>query len=952
MHPRVLFPTVILATFFPAIAAGQVLLPIDNAGFEQSSPGDPPLGWTPVDNFFWTGNSSMAGADPGGGYQSSQFISASWSYGGLPDASSLDGGDANTALIYQDIDLSPYSEQISQGDRYLGVSYAFFHNDDNDLGTISYDFLDAGNSAIGGGYNAQTETGAGWRLVDDAAAAEVPAGAAKLRISLGAQRPGFGTQRNIAFDAIGASLQPPPPPETPTGLVNGNLIQFDSDGNWTWYTDERSVVDPNNGRVLINSVGFDETVGGSYPGQVDVVEFDTASGRRVRTTLSNQQPGAPVIQNDDHNVGALLVLPDGRYLTLYSNHGNTGGLGDEWTRWRVSDSPGDSTSWSAEKRFNWFEEVPGVDPDGNPDAANVSYHNLFYLSEEDQVYNISRSFNQAPNIQRYDPATNELEWAGQLADSVNAAYSTGYFKYASNGADRIYFTHTETHPRNFNNSIYAGYIENGQSFDLEGALIDANVFDSVATAGEGAVPDATDFTLVQQSNALGDGYNRLWTTDTALDSAGAPLALYTSRWNPDGSTNDGSTNNPIDHRLHFARWNAATKQWDTQEVAKMGGRLYGPEQDYTGLGALVPGDENTLYISTPFDPRDPTGETETANHEIYRGVYAGDGWAWTAITENSSVDNLRPIVPDNHGAGPRTVIWFRGDYNTAHDINAAVVGIVDGENSVGLVNYVDANGGNTTFANGAPLTVNGPSSGVGPQDSEWHERTGFGNGDSVLTSNESGTEDAPMLRTSIEGLEDGEYDVFAYFWSDNDEDWRLLAGLEEDNLIDFRRFGSQHAEQGQFASIDKVADNNNDLLLYRAYLGRSDVVGESPIEVFIDDWQAIGGDNSNRTWYDGVGYAPVTAVLPGDYNSDGVVDVKDYAVWRDNLGAPAGTLPNDVNEGAIGSAQYATWREHFGERQALATTAAESAVPEPGSLWLIGACGAMALRRSNGARKR
>lgn len=905
----------------------QISLSVANGDFEIGSPAAVPSGWTVANgsNPFWIGDTSLAGADPGSGYLSSQFISASWPYGGLPNANSLIGGEANSARIYQDIDLTPFSAQINQGNTYLGLSYAFFHNDSNDLGTITYDFLDASNSILGNGYSSQTQTGGGWQFIENLGAAQVPPTTATLRISLGAERVGVGTQRNIAFDAISASLQPPPPPQPPTGIVHGNLVQFDSDGNWTWYSDERAIVNPNNGHVLVNSVGFDETVGNPGRGDVDIVDFNPTTGRRVRTRLSNQVPMNPNIQNDDHNVGSLLVLPDGRYLALFSNHGNTGGLGDEWTRWRVSDSAGDSSSWSQEQLFNWKNEVPGAPQDPNPDAANISYHNLFYLSEEDQVYNISRSYLQAPNIQVYDPQTNQLEWVGQLADSQTGGYSTGYFKYASNGVDRIYFTHTETHPRNFNTSIRSGYIENGQSFDMLGNLIDGSIFDNeVTNPGVDAVPDVTEFTMVQQSDPLGGGYNRLWTTDTALDSAGAPMALYTSRWNPDGSTTNGSTNNPIDHRLHFARWNPTTQTWDTQEVAKMGDRLYGPEQDYTGLGALVPGDENSLYVSTPFDPRDPTGQTQTDNHEIYRGQFDGSQWNWSAITEDSSVDNLRPIVPDNHGQGPRTVFWFRGDYNTAHDINAAVVGVVerDGESS-GLATYLDANAANTTFASGSPLSTSGPSAAPGPDDNQWHERTGFGNGGSVYASNESGTENAGMLRTTIEGLADGLYDVFAYFWSDADEDWRLLAGLEQGSLVDFRMVGSQHATTDQFFSIETVSANDNDLQLYRAYLGRSDVLGGSDIEVFIDDWQTLNG-SASRTWYDGVGYALVTTGIPGDFDNDLDVDGLDFLAWQ-----------ADPSVGNLSD-----WEDYYGTEP---PEAGVQTVPEPTALMLMASlvfCGA------------
>ncbi|WP_197531436.1 CRTAC1 family protein [Posidoniimonas corsicana] len=73
------------------------------------------------------------------------------------------------------------------------------------------------------------------------------------------------------------------------------------------------------------------------------------------------------------------------------------------------------------------------------------------------------------------------------------------------------------------------------------------------------------------------------------------------------------------------------------------------------------------------------------------------------------------------------------------------------------------------------------------------------------------------------------------------------------------------------------------------------------------------------------------ASLPGDYNADGVVDAADYTVWRDNLGAPAGALPNDTDGGPVGAAQYATWRSAFGE----AASSSRSAAPEPQAAILL-----------------
>jgi hypothetical protein len=71
-----------------------------------------------------------------------------------------------------------------------------------------------------------------------------------------------------------------------------------------------------------------------------------------------------------------------------------------------------------------------------------------------------------------------------------------------------------------------------------------------------------------------------------------------------------------------------------------------------------------------------------------------------------------------------------------------------------------------------------------------------------------------------------------------------------------------------------------------------------------------------------------SAGIPGDYNQNGVVDAADYVVWRNNLGAPPGTLPNDIDGGVIGQAQYDTWKANFGNALGSGSLA-NRAVPEP-----------------------
>ena len=101
-----------------------------------------------------------------------------------------------------------------------------------------------------------------------------------------------------------------------------------------------------------------------------------------------------------------------------------------------------------------------------------------------------------------------------------------------------------------------------------------------------------------------------------------------------------------------------------------------------------------------------------------------------------------------------------------------------------------------------------------------------------------------------------------------------------------------------------------------------------------DDLSTYGIDTTNNMVWAvldhatdfAVGVLEDVAMLAGDYNHDGQVDLADFAVWRDHLGAPAGTLPNDPNSSPIGAAQYTTWKQSFG---APAASFGAQQVPEP-----------------------
>jgi hypothetical protein len=427
--------------------------------------------------------------------------------------------------------------------------------------------------------------------------------------------------------------------------VAGDLITLNTNGAWSWYMDERVIVDTVGGNLLASSVADASGTGAAArDGDIDIASYNLAGGPVQNFVLHDN------LQADDHNGAAILVRPDGRYLTAYTRHNS-----DKLTYYRVSTNPHDATSWRPEQVFNWGT-TPGSD-------FNATYSNLFYLEAEGRTYNFARANNRSPNMMISNDSGDSWSYGGKLFSTpVSVGYVNGYLKYASNGVDRIDFIATEHHPRDFNNSIYHGYIQGGKLHRSDGTVVDSNIFDNSA-------PNQTALTKIFASDPENGSQvnSRAWTTDLHVDSDGNPYAIFTTRAN-DVPVN---TNGYNDHRFWYARYDGS--QWNVHQIAKAGARLYGSEQDYTGLIALDPHDPNTLYMSTPIDPRD---DTDLGVHEIFKGETTDGGvnWSWSPITFNSQIDNLRPTVPiwDDENTA---LVWMRGTYRSMHDYDLDIVGL-------------------------------------------------------------------------------------------------------------------------------------------------------------------------------------------------------------------------------------------------------------------------------------
>ncbi|MFT5127137.1 MAG: hypothetical protein ACI8W8_000738 [Rhodothermales bacterium] len=119
-----------------------------------------------------------------------------------------------------------------------------------------------------------------------------------------------------------------------------------------------------------------------------------------------------------------------------------------------------------------------------------------------------------------------------------------------------------------------------------------------------------------------------------------------------------------------------TAPWIDREVAYAGNCLYDRESSYTGLITLDPVDPRIAVISTDVDPQN--GEL-LGHHEIYRATIERKDDVgqvrWQAITQDSPVDNLRPVIL-YHG-DRRIILWNRGDLRTYTDYQLDTVGVIE-----------------------------------------------------------------------------------------------------------------------------------------------------------------------------------------------------------------------------------------------------------------------------------
>lgn len=411
------------------------------------------------------------------------------------------------------------------------------------------------------------------------------------------------------------------------------MIELNDNGAWSWFMDERAIVQGDN--LIVGSVRAvrDFKSGSSDPnwGNIEVAVWNLKTGATHKCVLHQH------LEQDDHNGPAFLALPDGRILAVYTKHGQ------ETKIYYSHSKPHDPLAWSKSKEF----VTPGKAASFSGDS--VTYSNLFRLNGG-RILNFFRGVGHDPNYIFSDDNGESWTYGGRLMRGRDG-YSP-YLKYAADAMGKIHFVATEDHPRQFDNSLYHGLIDQEQLL-----LSDGTPKGSFSHTADTAL-STWDFTRVFP----GDPDNVAWMVDIEVDDQARPVILFSVQKDGRGLP---ARQGGMDHRYLLASWDG--QAWHYEEIAYAGSRLYPYEDDYTGLGAIVPGDTNHIIISTNADPT--TGEPlisladNKRHYELFEGRRdtTSKKWNWTPLTANSDVDNLRPIIPKSSDQGV-AIVWMRGQY--------------------------------------------------------------------------------------------------------------------------------------------------------------------------------------------------------------------------------------------------------------------------------------------------
>ncbi|MGV3504621.1 MAG: BNR-4 repeat-containing protein [Adhaeribacter sp.] len=378
------------------------------------------------------------------------------------------------------------------------------------------------------------------------------------------------------------------------------------DAAWCWFSDPRAIF--HQGTIYfgyINSRG-------------DVV----ISARNKDTGLGSTYVLHERLQVDDHNVPAILVLPDGRISVFYTEHNGRFFM-------RTSKKAGDIASWEEERVLSF-----------NLENKRLCYaHPVMLAGEQNRIYLFFRgttpglSYTGWGQYMSYSDDLGKTWVPARYFLDTKAINNACYLKVTSDHKSRIDFVFTDGHPKIGPASIYHVYYEKGKFHQTSGELLASLQQLPLQLPGLRKVYD------------VGLTHTKSWIWDIALDKKNRPVIAY------------AQYPSVQEHRYHYTRWDG--KKWVDRFLLQAGGYITHPEtsgkvleEHYSGGVVLDHQRPDQVYLSRQVQ----------GTFEIEHWQLKGNKWQTRALTQGSSASHIRPYVVDRYPGSKAIVLWMQGWY--------------------------------------------------------------------------------------------------------------------------------------------------------------------------------------------------------------------------------------------------------------------------------------------------
>ncbi len=509
----------------------------------------------------------------------------------------------------------------------------------------------------------------------------------------------------------------------------GKVTVATNNGGWNWYVEPSGThIEPgdelaqryegklkdidgkpityssNNGHVFAN----DKTYMGWVEdgGDIVVAEYDHNNNKYTRKVIHEK------LESDDHNNPAVVILPDGRIMAVYSMHTN-----EPYMYFRVSKKAEDISEWNPEQYYYCYTKNDMEDTH----EYNATYPTVFMVHDDmgiegnDVIYIGWRGVHWKPTMAKF-PMPDEngqffveggdhvpgvvepVMGQTQVANTSYSSYDDGgradtirrpYTKYDYDAErNKIYITYTANHPDNDKrNHIYYMYLsiedqgiytakdhylqplpfENQAKYKSEGANGTTGQWGVLTVPLHDVYPELVVFDasqLLENYRAFtdydgGSEERRGWTWDISHNEKGEPCIVYVditatgpgpNNSMPTKYVGESNGNSRSHHYYYYARWDKDTEQWVTTYLA-YGGKWFhqNATQERCYSGGLT-FDHNAKNANVIYLSLPTEGKYGNV-FEIYRWESDDNGATWTkrqAITQDSPVPNARPNAIYNY----------------------------------------------------------------------------------------------------------------------------------------------------------------------------------------------------------------------------------------------------------------------------------------------------------------